>query len=405
MPDRFETPFGSVTLARAARDLRPWDAADAYALRYLAGELAPAALPEGVPSAPLEEARGDIIVVEDATGALTLPLTLRAQRAGTPAPVLLADSHLAALALAREAKANSITAPDFAPAFPSDTLSARRFGLAVVRAPRSVALFRYLLERLRAALRPGALVVVTGMTKHLPPTARDVLTRAVGSASTLRVWKKAVLLVARLGDPEPDADALAPTCFELPEAAAAPDAPAPTVCAYPGVFAGDRLDAGTRMLLEPLRAWIRRETPARIADVGCGNGVLALAAKLTAPEAEVAGFDASHLAIASARATFARNGLEAQFAVTDGLSGEPDAAFDLVVSNPPFHIRGALNAAPALRLLAESSRALRPGGALLVVGIHRLGYAPALRERFAHVEALASDRTYGVWLARGRAAA
>ncbi len=108
-----------------------------------------------------------------------------------------------------------------------------------------------------------------------------------------------------------------------------------TVTNHAGVFCADHLDIGTRFFLGHLP---QGGGARRIVDLGCGNGVVGLAAALAEPEAEVVFVDESYQAVASAEATYRDNaGGKAEFLVGDGMSGLPDASVDLVLSNPPFH--------------------------------------------------------------------
>ena len=70
---------------------------------------------------------------------------------------------------------------------------------------------------------------------------------------------------------------------------------------YAGTFSADHLDIGTRLFLQHLPS---RSDKARIVDLGCGNGVVGLAAALASPKASLTFVDESYQAVASARATF-----------------------------------------------------------------------------------------------------
>jgi 16S rRNA (guanine1207-N2)-methyltransferase len=57
----------------------------------------------------------------------------------------------------------------------------------------------------------------------------------------------------------------------------------------------------------------------------------------------------------------------------------PEAAVDLVVCNPPFHLGAAVVTAAADRLFAGAARVLRPGGELWTVYNSALHYRPVLQ--------------------------
>jgi release factor glutamine methyltransferase len=78
---------------------------------------------------------------------------------------------------------------------------------------------------------------------------------------------------------------------------------------------------------------------ARVVDVGCGSGAVALALADERPDLWVVGVDVSEAAIEVARANARRLGLDVEFAVGDLLEGV--GACDAVVANLPYVADGA----------------------------------------------------------------
>jgi release factor glutamine methyltransferase len=76
----------------------------------------------------------------------------------------------------------------------------------------------------------------------------------------------------------------------------------------------------------------------KIVDVGTGSGCIALALAKELPEAEIHATDISAAALEIARANAARHQLQHRihFHEIDLLAGLEEAAFDFVVSNPPY---------------------------------------------------------------------
>jgi release factor glutamine methyltransferase len=133
-----------------------------------------------------------------------------------------------------------------------------------------------------------------------------------------------------------------------------------------------------------------KETPAlRIVDVGTGSGCIALALAKELPRAEIHAVDISPETLAIARANAVRHQLEdrVHFREGDLLHGFEPAAFDLVVSNPPyvgeseedtvqlevrkFEPRNAIFAGPTgleviKRLIPQAERMLKPDGWLVL---------------------------------------
>ena len=146
------------------------------------------------------------------------------------------------------------------------------------------------------------------------------------------------------------------------------------VCAYGAVFAGTKLDLGTRLLLESVD---RMHPAARAAvDLGCGTGVIAAVLARARPKLSVLATDQSSSAVSSALATMAANGLTERVRVLrdDAMSSLPDASVDLIVCNPPFHVGTSVDVGTAQRLFEAAGRVLRPGGQLWTVFNSHLGY-------------------------------
>lgn len=130
----------------------------------------------------------------------------------------------------------------------------------------------------------------------------------------------------------------------------------------PGMAFGTGLHPTTRLCLAGVEALADRGllSGARVLDVGCGSGILAIAAlKLGASRA--VGLDTDPIAVEATDANARRNGLVRRVSVREGSlpSGEPP--FDVVLANL---IAGVL--VPLAPALGEE---LRPGGALLASGI------------------------------------
>ncbi len=103
---------------------------------------------------------------------------------------------------------------------------------------------------------------------------------------------------------------------------------------------------------------------ARVLDLGCGTGTLAIMAKRGRPGAAVSGLDADPKMLGRAVRKAGEAGLEVRF--DQGLSNElpyPDATFDRVLSTLFFH---HLRPEDKGLTVAEVVRVLKPGGELHV---------------------------------------
>jgi len=130
----------------------------------------------------------------------------------------------------------------------------------------------------------------------------------------------------------------------------------------PGMAFGTGLHPTTRLCLAALEQLADGGLVegARVLDVGCGSGVLAIAAGLLGAH-QVVGLDTDPIAVEATMANGARNGLAGRLAARQGSLPSADGPFDLVVANLISSL--LIELAP---LLAAS---VRTGGRLVASGI------------------------------------
>ncbi|OKJ53463.1 50S rRNA methyltransferase [Streptomyces sp. CB02009] len=375
------TSWGAFTLTRHPEDprdqLRAWDASDEYLLAALAEE--------GT------DLSGTVAVLGDRWGALVTAL----QAAGPGELVQISDSYLGRRAT-RTNLARAGAARDSVRLLTTQDPPPERIDVLLVRVPKSLALLEDQLHRLAPAVHEGTVIVGTGMVKEIHTSTLRLFERILGPTRTSLAVKKARLIHTT---PDPSLTPRPnpwPHRYDLPADTPAPGLPGLTVTNQAGVFCADRLDIGTRFLLANLPGGIGR---VRVADLGCGNGVVGLAIALHEPDAELIFTDESYQAVASAEENFRTHvgaGRKAEFLVGDGLADVPDGSVDLVLNNPPFHSHQATTDRTARRMFTDARRALRPGGELWVIGNRHLGYHVTLRRIFGNSELVASDAKFVV---------
>lgn len=129
-----------------------------------------------------------------------------------------------------------------------------------------------------------------------------------------------------------------------------------------GVFSHGRLDTGTAVLLRTIGAPTQAHT---ILDLGCGYGVIGLAAALAVPTAQVVGVDVNQRALALARTNAANLGVADRYRALEPGEVPAEQTFDVIISNPPIRIgKAALHEL----LLTWLPRLNADGKAQLVVG-------------------------------------
>ena len=161
----------------------------------------------------------------------------------------------------------------------------------------------------------------------------------------------------------------------------------------PGVFAWDRIDPGSALLLDHLPT-----LEGRGVDLGCGLGVLAHSVLASQKVAELTLIDIDRRAVDCARRNV--DDPRARFLWADVRAGLDLDGLDFVVMNPPFHDGGAEDRSLGAAFIAAAARALKPGGRLLMVANRHLPYEAPLREAFGKVALLAETGGYKVYEAR-----
>ncbi len=156
----------------------------------------------------------------------------------------------------------------------------------------------------------------------------------------------------------------------------------------PGVFSADGVDPASRLLLERLPEEV---AGLEVLDLGAGYGALSL--PLALEGARVTLLEQSLAAVASARESFARAGVAAGIHHSDVDEALPEGSFfDIVVSNPPFHVGGRVVLHVTEAFVAAAHAHLRPGGRFYLVANPFLKYERWMQDRFGNVRELHSGR-------------
>lgn len=365
----WSTPWGNLTLGRQPYDgdpaLQAWSAADAVLARY-ALETAPA---------------GDRlhVVYNDAFGALS---TLLIQQGKTVAQV--SDSCLSQRCTLWNLEANGLASESL---FLLDSLTIPQgetgdsAPLVLYRLPKSHSLLEFQLHQIRSLLPPGTVLASSAMVKDLHSSTLEIFERVLGPTVTDLAEQKARLIRTTVADQFPPKNPY-PSVFTVPSLGL-------KLVNHASVFSREDLDEGTRLLLHHFPKIGPGEKT--IIDLGCGNGVLGLAAARKAPEAQVYCVDESFMAVWSAREGFRANELGGRgfFLAGDGLEDFEKASADLILCNPPFHYQNAQTLEIALSMFDQARRVLRPEGELWVVANRHLGHHKSLAQRFSSVRTAA----------------
>lgn len=262
-------------------------------------------------------------------------------------------------------------------------------GVVLLQLPRTLGELEEIADAVARWARPDVTLIAGGRVKHMSLGMNAVLEQYFGSVTPQLARQKSRLLIAR----EPNPPAMTP---KFPVQAYNQELDL-TVAARGAVFAGTKLDIGTRFLLTflPQMAGVRHAV-----DLGCGTGILAAAYARHYPRARVTATDQSAAAVDSARATAEANGLggRIQGLQDDALSTMADGSADLVMLNPPFHLGNSVHAGAGLKLIEAAGRVLRPGGELWTVFNSHLNYLPALHRTVGETRVMGRNPKFTVAL-------
>lgn len=252
-----------------------------------------------------------------------------------------------------------------------------RFDTVLALPPRQREQSRAVLARALALCVPGGRVVVAARNDEGGRSVADDLARIAGAVTSEGRDRSRVAWTAPLhglADIE--------LAARWRDGDAPREVPGTGLCSRPGVFAADRIDVATRLLIDHLP----RDLAGRVADLGAGWGVLSHAVLAASPAiTALDAYEADHRAVELARANLrdARVPVTLHWHdVTRGL----DARYDAIVCNPPFHAQGReARIDIGRRFLEVAADALVPGGRLWLVANRQLPYEATLAARFARV--------------------
>ncbi|MBY0612617.1 MAG: class I SAM-dependent methyltransferase [Beijerinckiaceae bacterium] len=260
---------------------------------------------------------------------------------------------------------------DALPAMPDD----RDFDVALVRITKHKQETLGLLAQAYAALAPGGRLHVAGAKDEGIESIEKRLKSVLGPVSSVSKYHARAVTIEKQGGPMPD------------ELAAWADAALPRAhverfVTAPGMFSFDKVDKGSRLLVEHLP----KDIKGRVADFGAGWGYLSSAMLGACPymrrldlyEAEAMALDCARHNVASNR-----EDLEITFNWADVTAGGmPAKRYDFIVMNPPFHSDKAQQASLGQEFIKAAAKALKPGGRLIMVANLMLPYDRTIAAEF-----------------------
>jgi len=165
----------------------------------------------------------------------------------------------------------------------------------------------------------------------------------------------------------------------------------------PGMFSFDRVDLGSKLLVDNLPKDLR----GTIADFCAGWGYVA--AEVSARSPGISGLDlyeADFDSLEAAKGNVGKGAVAPRFFWIDLLGETVEQRYDAIVMNPPFHRSRATEPEIGAGMIRAAGKALKPGGRLFMVANRQLPYEPVLAAAFSSHAEIARDGMFKVFSAR-----
>jgi 16S rRNA (guanine1207-N2)-methyltransferase len=165
----------------------------------------------------------------------------------------------------------------------------------------------------------------------------------------------------------------------------------------PGMFSFDRVDLGSKLLVDNLPKDLR----GTVADFCAGWGYVA--AEVSARSPGITGLDlyeADFDSLEAAKGNVGKGAVEPRFFWIDLLSEAVEQRYDAIVMNPPFHRSRATEPEIGAGMIRAAGKALKLGGRLFMVANRQLPYEPVLAAAFSGHAEIARDGMFKVFAAR-----
>ncbi len=238
---------------------------------------------------------------------------------------------------------------------------------------------------------------IAGANNEGIKSAAKLLERAFGN-STLLAYDSGYRIISAVKESDTPAD---DTIFESPflpagafnEIAVTLRDESFTIYSRPGVFSWDHLDEATEILAEHMRVL----PGASVLDLGCGSGPLGILASRLSGGGPLVMVDADIEAVRSAAKSAEAAGVTNCRALpSDVGSAVIEERFELVVTNPPFHVGKQTELSVPMQFIEDSWEVLQPGGQLFLVANRTLPYETPIRRRFGNVLMVHDGRRFKV---------
>ncbi|TIP83731.1 MAG: class I SAM-dependent methyltransferase, partial [Mesorhizobium sp.] len=165
----------------------------------------------------------------------------------------------------------------------------------------------------------------------------------------------------------------------------------------PGMFSFDKIDTGSKLLVDNLPGDLR----GKVADFCAGWGYVAAEVAARSPGISALDlYEADFDALEAAKGNLGNTAAEPGFFWIDLLSEPVERRYDAIVMNPPFHRSRAAEPEVGAGIIRAAAKALKPGGRLFMVANRQLPYEPVLAAAFSSHAEIVRDGMFKVFAAR-----
>lgn len=343
--------------------LQAWEAADEYLLQQLEN---------------VDIGDRPVLIFNDNFG--TLACALHGHQ-----PYSISDSYMSQLATRHNLKLNELD-PEQVTLLDSLAELPASPAVVLIRIPKALALLEQQLRSLRNVVAPDTVIIAGAKARDVHTSTMQLFEKVLGPTRTSLAWKKARLIHCEVADIVPPA-APETTNWTL-------DGTDWLIHNHANVFSRGSLDIGARLFLDNLP----HDLDGHIVDLGCGNGVIGLAALVQNPQAQMSFVDESYMAVASSELNVEHNLPQeldrCQFEVNNSLAGIERESVQAVLCNPPFHQQHAITDHTAWQMFCDAKRCLQVGGELRIVGNRHLDYHQKLKRLFGNCTLVASNKKF-----------
>ncbi|MCB0278521.1 MAG: class I SAM-dependent methyltransferase [Calditrichaeota bacterium] len=260
-----------------------------------------------------------------------------------------------------------------------------KFDCVLINLPKSIDLLDYYLDLINEQLLPNSLVVAGFMTRYFTSSYIETFSRYFEQIEQSQARKKARLIFATKVKTSRLKQHLKNVSFPFKNNEL-------QISSFPGVFSSNRIDNGTRFLLNHLPEIVVDST---VLDLGCGSGIIALAAWTENPTIRIIATDDSVLAVESAKLNLETIDNQ-QIICSDDLNEIPEDSIDLILANLPFHSGHATNQQLLQRMILSTKRILKNDAEFRFVVNRHLGLTNFLQSNFRSVTVIAENQSYKI---------